>query len=146
MESNQYFELVGGITRVVLRLASTPLPELGDEDSSGVDVNLNVGDASYVERQYLDAGQYRVIHTLSFQCEHADAPFSPEQIQRILTCGVVADVTLATGAVIRVGWSERFGVEYPLRLQSLEFSSGGSAVDYPLQSWVWSSTDRETLM
>ncbi|MFI3304889.1 MAG: hypothetical protein R3Y68_00065 [Rikenellaceae bacterium] len=146
MESNQSFELVGGITRVVLHLASTPLPDIGEVGESSFEVTLEAGVASYVERQTLEATLYRVHHTLAFQCEHADSPLDDEQMKLALRDGVVADVTLGTGATIRVGWSERFELAAPLRLQSVEFASGESRVDYPLRSWVWSSIDSDTLI
>ncbi len=146
MESNQSFELVGGIARLVLHPISTPLPEIGVVDESSIEVSLECGVASYVERQLLESRQYQVLHTLSFQCEHGNSPFTDTQMQRCLIEGVVADVTLGTGATIRVGWSERFEFASPLRLQSVEFASGETKVDYPLRSWVWSSIDSDTLI
>ncbi|MFI3259654.1 MAG: hypothetical protein R3Y16_06115 [Rikenellaceae bacterium] len=138
MESTSNFELVGGVTRVVLYPAKTPLP---DDAEGGYVVDLSAGGASYTESRLYSAGQYTVRHTLKFSCEHADSPFTAKELAAVARCGVVADITLSTGASLRVGWSERWGVEFALRLISAEFASGEEATDYPLRTWVWESTD-----
>lgn len=146
MESNQSYELVGGVARVVMHPASTPLPEIGECGETSVEIPLDVGVASYIERQELVSGQYRVLHKLSFQFEHGESPFTKELTSQLLTKGAIADVTLGTGATIRVGWSSRYEASAPLRLQNMEFTSGERKVDYPLKSWVWCSTDYQTLI
>ena len=45
--------------------------------------------------------------------------------------GLAARVSLATGEVLLLGYSERFGFEQALRLKSLSFSSGSSPNDSP---------------
>jgi hypothetical protein len=45
--------------------------------------------------------------------------------------GVVAILTLATGEVVTVGWSERFKNAYPLRMVKYETRSGQKPADFP---------------
>ncbi len=144
MESENIYGLVGGIANIVLHPATTPLPELGGDE--GMPVALYDRGSSYVEEQILESGLYRVRHTLSFVTKHGDSPFTNPQMLRALRDGVVADVTLASGAQIRVGWSERLGVHAPLRLQQVEFTSGERGTDYPLKKWVWVSEDTLSLI
>ncbi len=139
------YSLVGGITQIVLHPTSTPLPELGTL-GDGYQVPLIVGEASYCEVVSRDDEECIVTHTLTFTGEHQDSPLSSEQFEILVREGAVADVELATGAVIRVGWSTKFGVDYPLRLSKTEFVSGEQRSDYPLKKWVWESCDLERLL
>ncbi len=146
MESNNYFELVGGVTRAVIYPASTSLPELGEESDLGYELTIDLGSSSYTERLSLESGSRQVLHTFSFETLPRESPFDEKLTNRALREGIVADLTLSSGTIIRVGWSARYGVEFPLRLESADFSSGEAAADYPMQKWVWSSTDRNTLV
>ncbi|MFI3328068.1 MAG: hypothetical protein SNH79_03535 [Rikenellaceae bacterium] len=143
------YDLVGGITKVVVHPTGATLPALeegGAEQSSGVRVEIEERGSSYVESREMQDGQYCVRHTLTFVTQHGNGPFTNAQLERALNEGVVADVTLATGATIRVGWSEKHGVEAPLHLQSVAFESGERGVDLPLKKWIWESVDITPLL
>ncbi len=85
-------------------------------------------------------------HTLTFVTQHGNSPFTNAEMERILHEGAVADVTLATGATIRVGWSAKHNLEAPLQLQLVSFESGERGADYPLKRWVWESLDTTALI
>ncbi len=146
MESNNDFKLAGGITRVVIYPATTPLPELGEESNEGLELTLDLGTSSYTEQVTIESACRKVLHTLSFETLPHEMPLDEALMQRIIREGIIADIWLASGGSIRVGWSSRYGAEFPLRLQSSNFSSGESALNYPLQRWVWSSSDRNSLI
>ncbi len=146
MESKSNFELVGGITRAVVHLATTPLPEIGSSDGDGVEISLDLGGNYYTERVDLSEGVYRVVHTLCFSSLPSESPFEATTMSQALAEGIVVDITFASGSTIRVGWSDRYGVEFPLRLESVEFSSGEEVTTYPLHKWTWSSVDKSPKM
>ena len=45
--------------------------------------------------------------------------------------GVVAEIVLASGESVVVGWSERFGFEQALRIKEMLFLSGKRPTDLP---------------
>ncbi len=57
--------------------------------------------------------------------------------------GIVAVVTLASGEVIAVGYSARFGTLYPLRATAIEYSSGSTPADFPTIVLTLRSTDAD---
>ncbi len=153
MESQNFYELVGGIAAVVLYPTSAPLPAEPTTDLSAIEcdhfaVSMAVGEASYTEKMECMGGamNFTVRHTLKFQCSHDDAPLDEYCLAKVRNEGVVADIRLGTGLTIRVGWSARYGVQYPLRLTSTTFESGSKPLDYPLRSWVLESVDQSLLI
>ncbi len=54
--------------------------------------------------------------------------------------GFVARVTLASDENLTIGFSERFGVSYPLRLAEYSCSSGSSPDDFPTVSLTFECT------
>jgi hypothetical protein len=66
-----------------------------------------------------------------------------ELVELCRTEGVVAAVTLASGEVIAVGYSARFGTLYPLRAAGVEYSSGSTPADFPTIVLTLRSTDAD---
>lgn len=137
MESNPEFGLVGGISRVVVLPAKTPLP--GEE---GEEIELHFCGSSYEEKQSWTGDQLLVTHSLTL-C----TPLGMSAIiDPLVRGGMVAIVTLSSGAEIIVGYSSRHGVDAPLRLTRTELSSGEKRLDYPLKSWFLESQDSVPLI
>ncbi len=145
MESEQIYNPIGGIAAVVLHPVGTPLPDFGESSTSSVEVFLEESGSSYLEEQIVENGQCYVSHTLTFTTPHGEAPYSGEALKRVLRDGVVADVTLASGLQLRLGWSRDYDTSFPLRLTKIEFTSGDNRLALPSQRWVWVSTDRTPL-
>lgn len=141
MESQQIYNPTGGIAQIVLHPVGTPLPDFGDCTVSGVEVFLSESGSSYLEEQIFDGEQYYVRHTLTFCTPHGEGPYTPEELIVVARDGVVADVTLSSELKIRLGWSRDYGVEYPLRLTNMEFTSGDGLTALPTKRWVWQSVD-----
>ena len=87
-----------------------------------------------------------VKHTLTLCSDRwlAAAWFDKEFMQRAAADGLVARITMATGEQIVVGWSERFGLEQPLRLKTLSFCSGSRPNDSPRVVLTLWSRDTES--
>ncbi len=134
---------MGGITQVVMHPIGANLQSLEDSE---MPVMLEERGSSYRESHELREGQYCVRHRLTFVTQHGNGPFTNAQLERALHEGIIADVTLATGATIRVGWSEKHNFEAPLFLQSVEFESGERGADFPLKKWIWESLDTTPLI
>ncbi len=145
MESEQIYNPTGGITRIVLHPVGTPLPDFGDCSTSGVEVFLEERGSSYVEEQVVENNQYYVRHTLTFCTPHGEGPYNPETLKVAMRDGVVADVTLSSGLMLRLGWSRDYGCDFPLRLTNMEFTSGENQLALPSKRWVWVATDRTPL-
>ncbi|MFI3289143.1 MAG: hypothetical protein SNH55_04390 [Rikenellaceae bacterium] len=145
MESEQIYNPIGGIAAVVLHPVGTPLPDFGVCSTSSVEVFLEESGSSYLEEQIVENGECYVRHTLTFTTPHGESPYSTEALKTVLRDGVIADVTLASGLQLRLGWSRIYGTSFPLRLTKIEFSSGENRLTLPSRSWVWVSTDKSPL-
>ncbi len=141
MESNPVYGLVGGITRVVLHPTKTPLAE-----SSGDEVSLYYQGSSYSEEQSCESGQLIVTHRLTLVTHIGEDPLTGSKMRDAERDGIVADVTLSSGCKITLGWSEKHGFAAPLRLVTVETTSGEKSLDYPLKKWVWESEDSLSLI
>lgn len=91
-------------------------------------------DASlYEEEVSIDTGGRRVKHTLTLVADRteAEAWLDEEFVERVASEGVVATVKLCDGRELLVGYSAHFAEEQPLRLASLNVTSGRKLLDTP---------------
>jgi hypothetical protein len=97
-------------------------------------------EALYVEEVAADG---LVTHTLSFTLERMDAASAAavEQLCAASPEGLVAIVATNNDTAVVVGWSERFGGRYPLRLERGVGSSGRQPVDISTEHVVLRSID-----
>ncbi len=143
------YDLRGGVTRVVLYPIGVDLPQFpqyNELDSSAVDVPLDLAGSSYNEQVEVSDGRMLVTHRLSLVTLHGDEIFTAAYLDRVVREGVVADVELTSGASIRLGWSERYGTQYPLRLLRSEFDSGTQDSDIPSKRWVFECADHAAIV
>ena len=88
--------------------------------------------AVYTERVASDPSGSLVTHTLTMMLERMDAA-SAEAVQALckasLYGGLVAIVTFNNGGSFLVGYSDRFGLEYPLRMKTAAGVSGTLLTD-----------------
>lgn len=69
-------------------------------------------------------------HTLAMELPATDRTrLAADQIRT--ADGLVARITMASGEVVVVGWSQAFAAAYPLRLTAMEAVSGSFPGDYP---------------
>ena len=148
METTPKSRLVGGIAKVILHHSSDSLHtvEVGSESEGSVAIQLAVGGSSYLEERVCEQCGTGVKHTLTLAIRYECTPYDEPTLQRVIRDGVVADVTLATGDQIRVGWSERYRSSLPLRLTSANYESGKRLSDCPSRIWVLSSLDTNGLL
>ena len=133
MTEKRSFKPVGGV-------AHAELFAVGGIDSAedlvqgeGIAVELLDQGSHYDEEATADNLPVSVQHTLTL-CAWPDkcsAWFNADFLARASADGVVARIELCTGESIVVGWSQRFGLEQPLRLRSLAFHSGSRPSDSP---------------
>lgn len=133
--------LVGGIAKVVLHHPSSTLPRLGGVARDSLTLSLLASGSSYSESRVDDGELDATKHTLTLAIEPDSLIFDDRAMERAVGSGVVADVTLSTGVHIRVGWSERYGVAFPLRFSSVGYDSGEQISEKPTRKWVLSSVD-----
>ncbi len=127
--------------------SSSTLPdELLAETEQSITLMLHHEGSLYSEVRSSTNGMYGVQHQLTLVGYHGDEIGDEATMQQALREGVVADVKLNSGAVIRVGWSSKYGVAAPLRLVSSEIITGEKRVDYPLKRWIWESIDMSSLI
>lgn len=137
MGSNPDFGLVGGITRVVVYPAKTPLSK-----DDGEEIELHFCGSSYSEGQTWKDGQLTVKHSLTLTTPLGSIPILESQNNDAL----IAVATLASGDEITIGYSKRHGTNAPLRVTKTELSSGDKRVDYPLKTWLLESLDSTPLI
>ena len=91
-------------------------------------VPLIEGRSSYDEISDMRDGILRVEHrlTIAVPAEYAHSRFDAESYRRWAAFGTCAVVAAVSGERYVVGWSERFGAGQPLRLTSVEDSTGTS--------------------
>ncbi len=141
MESSQNFELVGGITDVVIYPAGAPLPEaVGELTADALPIAIAERSSKYSEEWSCRSSSRAIHHTLQYVTTNDQESLSQSEIEAAMLHGVVADVTLASGANIRVG------LTYTLRLKSVSFTSGTEPTDTPQRVWVWECTDTTPLL
>ena len=140
------YKPVGGIAHVEL-FAVHGLGGVEDVvPGQGVEVSLMDDGSHYDEVTEAQGLPVSVVHTLTLCSDRwlAAAWFDKEFMQRAAADGLVARITMATGEQIVVGWSERFGVEQPLRLKTLSFTSGSKPNDSPRVVLTLWSRDTES--
>lgn len=131
----------GGVERVVLYPAGGISVIEDVAEVQGVEVELVDDGSSYVELFISKSGLVGVEHTLTLcsQQHNASPWLDAEFIRRAAVEGVVAEVYLASGIKIVVGWSERFATEQALRLKTLHTLSGKRPTDLPrVELTLWS--------
>lgn len=131
---------VGGVEAVVLYPADAVKHALFSQwgcevefQGEGVAVAL-IDDASLYEEVVKSAkGIVGVTHSLTLVARYKDAgvwlatPF----LERLAQEGVIATVALSDGRSIVVGYSQHFGEEQPLMLESVTTSSGRALAETP---------------
>ncbi len=133
MAQSGKYKPVGGVLSAEL---FTVYDKVGVEDllkGQGVAVELVDDGSKYEEKASANNTLVSVQHTLTLCSDRslAAAWFDDEFLCRAAVEGVAARVKMATGEELLLGWSERFGFEQALRLESLLFSSGSSPNDSP---------------
>lgn len=131
---------------MVIYPAGTPLVEATADNQEELmeaawPITIMERTAKYVEEWTCRNSSRAVQHRLTYTTQHGVETLSDGQIDWVMRHGVVADLTLASGAVIRVG-----GNGFSLRLKSVDFSSGSVPLDVPQKIWVWESTDTTPLI
>ena len=141
MTENKFYKPVGGLVRAELFHSSQVDSVEQLRWGGGVEVGLVDDASSYTEQFSADNRQVSVLHTLTLCSQQRDASpwLDKEFLRRVAVEGVVAEITLASGCEILVGWSERFAVEQALRLKSLNVISGKRPTDLPrVELTLWS--------
>ncbi len=158
MESTHNYESVGGVTAVVIYPMGTPLPELNKEEGTeegteedlpsyiSYELELAEEGSEYSEQWLIQGGTMAVKHTLATVTHQDYWPFNMREKEYIMRRGVVADVTLASGLVIRIGDTFIEGAQYALKLTSMVAESGDEPIGIPTKRWVWELVDRTQLL
>lgn len=143
---------VGGVERVILYPADAVQTALFSSDGCEVtladealEVELMDDASHYQERAECECGATKIAHTLHLVAERHKAVewFGAEFLERASIDGVVAVVKLEDGRSLLVGYSSRFGNEYPLRLASLLSASGSGTGEQPTVTLQLVSYDTE---
>ena len=101
--------------------------------------------ADFTEKVASNGVDVLVTHTLSFALERMDR-VSARAVREFCTStpdGFVAIVTTNNDVSVLAGYSERFGLEYPLRLQRAAAGSGMKLTDVSAETVALASTDTE---
>ncbi|MFI3270163.1 MAG: hypothetical protein SNG14_07600 [Rikenellaceae bacterium] len=147
MELRSSNQLTGGIAEVVMHPTPSTLPdELLTKTDDSLSLSLHHEGSTYSEVRSCTNGMYSVRHQLTVVGYLGEGLDSEAAVQQLLKGGVIADVRLNSGAVIRVGWSVKYGSAAPLRLITSETATGEKRLDYPLKRWVLESTDTSSLI
>ena len=148
MTENLAYKPVGGLLRAEL-FALEGLSSAEDMVSgAGVEVSLMDDGSSYEELHSAEGLPVSVQHTLTLCSDRnlAREWFDEQWLARLASEGVAARVTLSTGEQIVLGYSERFGFEQALRLESLKFFSGKSPNERPRVQLVLRSHDTQSAL
>lgn len=100
-------------------------------------------EARYTETVSCGAGPALVKHELTLDLERMDAE-TCRAVQELCADaggGFVAVVTTANDVSLLVGYSSKFGAEYPLRLAKSVGTTGSALTDVTAESIVLASTD-----
>lgn len=155
MFATEYLKPKGGVARVALHTADAVGRLVVEEEGCRVsfaDTPLEVPlveQASHFEETVTaDGGSIAVCHRLTMVAERnlASEWLDPDFLRRAALQGVVAEVELCDSRCLLVGYSLRLAEEQPLRLQSMDSSSGVRPNDLPLITLTLSATDAEMAM
>ena len=135
---------VGGIRRVLLCEAGAVQQVLLDDAGRCSGIVLRPGAGSlelplieeqscYTEECTADRGPAAVRHRLQVGLSHwqGRALFDAAFLARAATGGFVARIETLDGGGLLAGWSPRLGLEQPLRLEKLRYTSGTRRADAP---------------
>lgn len=100
-------------------------------------------EARYNEALVATAGPMLVQHKLEFTLGKIDRESSgaAEELCRASADGIIAIVTTNNGVSLLVGYSEKFGTEYPLRMDKCSADSGRKITDAGIHQITLSSKD-----
>lgn len=109
----------------------------------GIGVELVDDSSKYEELFMAKEGLVSVEHTLTLCAARnkAAAWLDADFLQRCAAEGVAARVEIATGEVLWLGWSKKFGFEQALRLKQMQFLSGSELNFAPCVVLTLSSLD-----
>lgn len=143
MAENNSFKAVGGILAAELFPVATLASADDIIEGGGIEVELADYASHYDESFSSDNGLVSVEHTLTLVAERANAGkwIDAEFLRHCAVEGVAARVWLATGEVLTMGWSPRFGFEQALRLDSVKALSGSRPKHRPRVELTLSSRD-----
>ena len=152
MAMTAIYKPVGGVESATLYPADAVEMALFSDDGcevelsgEGLCVPLLDDGSHYEERAECKGGIHKVAHALHLVADRAsgDEWFDADFLERASVDGVVAVITLYDGRRLLLGYSAHFGGEQPLRLESLESSSGESLHDIPTATLRLVSYDTE---
>lgn len=148
MSVNEFYKPVGGILSAELFLVRELSSIENLTAGEGIKVELVDDGSTYEERFQTQDGLVSVQHTLTLRSDRklSEEWFSTELMQILAAEGAVARVEMATGEVITVGYSPRFGFEQALRLESLKFNSGQKPNNSPSVELKLQSEDLSTAL
>lgn len=132
---------------VLERFTSFPPPEIFKEYVFREDR------ARYAEQIAREGAQPLVRHTLTMElpagsdahrraANELSGRSGPGSVS-ISASGIVAIVTTAAGERLLVGWSRRFGAEYPLRVAGSIAALGATPADFPVLEITLASEDAD---
>lgn len=132
--------------------------------SAGVTTDAARSAAADLEEHFLDAQPYffredganytealtaegLVKHTLELDFPAtSEARLAVDQLLAQSSGGIVASAVTASGETLLIGWSERFGAAYPLRVTAVASGSGSTPGDLPTINLTLSSVDADISM
>lgn len=137
------YKPVGGVESVALYPADAVTQALFSQEGCEVEFRA---DAEVVEVELIDDGScfeeivssangvVGVAHTLTLVARRCSAEewLAPRFLERTAQDGVIAVVKLCDGRSLIVGYSQHFGDEQPLRLESVCVTSGKELLDTPI--------------
>ncbi len=135
---------VGGVAGVSLyRKSDIEAVWVADGLCAGIDLRTGAAPltvplaedrSSYTEESVGEEALPATRHTLTIVCpRHAGREmFAGPILEQLSADGAVACVELCNGERLIVGWTERLGLEQPLRLKRFRFLTGPKPVDAPL--------------
>jgi hypothetical protein len=145
---------VGGVVAVEVVSASDFTDAVWDTTAGCfVSVNLSAPLARYVFREdgctYTETSEGTrlglVRHSLAMEFTATqEAQQALSELKTASRNGLIAIVTMGIGERLLVGYSPRFGSNFPLRIASDTYSSGITPADYPTRTIVLVSEDTET--
>lgn len=152
MNSSPTTKSIGGVARCVLHLpsaiaaveSSADGATLAVEfDDAGIAIPLKEGCSLFVEQLRVEQGLVAVTHRLEAVIRSRDGAYwlDADRLRSLAGQGAIAEVVLSDGRRLIVGWSQRFGAVQPLRLASVERTSGRKLADEPTTTIVLTATD-----
>ncbi len=138
------YKPAGGVAGVSLyRKSDVEAVRVADGLCTGIDlctgaapltVPLAEDRSSYTEESVGEEGLPATRHTLTVVCPRYPGRemFAGPLIEELAADGAVACIELNNGERLVVGWTERLGLEQPLRLKKFRILTGAKPVDVPL--------------